>query len=566
MSFLSTLKTFASLDGLKRAIVPVIALLAGILFFTLSLSNPWWWIAVLPCIAIVLLGVYDATQTNYSITRNFPVGARMRWLFYDLRPYLRAYIVEDDLEGMPFSVEARGLVAARANDTTDAHPFGTELDTAADKYYWFTHSISPVEAPDKSPRISIGGPQCTQPYCASIFNISAMSFGALSAHAIEALNKGAKLGGFYHDTGEGGISPYHLKHGGDLVWEIGSGYFGCRDDDGHFDPDLFAECARRQQVKMIEIKLSQGAKPGHGGLLPGAKVTPEIARVRKVPAGEDCLSPRGHSAFSTPVEMLEFVARLRDLSGGKPIGIKLCVGQVDEVLAIMKAMLKTNILLDFIVVDGGEGGTGAAPLELSNHVGMPLSEGLVVVRNALVGTGLRDRIRIGASGKVYAASGLAKNFAIGADWCNAARAFMFSIGCIQAQRCHLGTCPTGVTTNDPGRERGLVVDDQSEHAARFHKKTLEALADMIAAVGLQNPDKLQPHHLMHRIGSTDSKAFDRIYRFLPANALLDAPQETAYAEWWEAADADSFEPKIDLTALRSRAPKVKEKNTIATSG
>ncbi|WP_439134829.1 FMN-binding glutamate synthase family protein, partial [Pseudomaricurvus sp.] len=472
------------------------------LALALSVSG-WWWLAFLVFLPLFLLGVYDHYQEKWTLTRNYPIAARIRWIFYDLRPYLRAYIVEGDLEGKPFSQDARDLVYARARGLTDTEPFGTKRDTDAGEYQWLGHSIAPTEKPDENPRVDVGNEQSSQPFSASILNISAMSFGALSANAVEALNKGAKLGNFYHDTGEGGISPYHLKHGGDLVWEIGSGYFGCRDSKGHFDAALFKDTASHDAVKMTEIKLSQGAKPGHGGLLPAAKVTEEIAAVRKIPVHEDCLSPRGHSAFSTPVELVEFAAHMRELSGGKPVGIKLCVGQIHEVLAIMKAMLKTGIYLDYIVVDGGEGGTGAAPMELSDYVGMPLTEGLITVRNALMGTGLRDKVRLAAGGKVFSAAGLARNLALGADWCNAARAFMFSIGCIQALRCHEGTCPTGITTQDKGRQRGLVVDVQAERAARFHRKTLSALADIVGGAGLVHPRDLQPHHLVHRLGATD---------------------------------------------------------------
>lgn len=523
--------------------------------------NPWWLIGLLFSVPLLILGIYDRFQKQFTLTRNYPLAARIRWIFYDLRPYLRAYIVEGDLEGKPFSLDARNLVYARARGETDTQPFGTEHNTDSDEYEWLSHSIKPVEHPDQDPRVSVGGEQCTQPYHVSVLNISAMSFGALSAKAIEALNKGAKLGGYYQDTGEGGISPYHLVHGGDLVWEIGSGYFGCRNPDGTFSEKLFALSAQRPEVKMTEIKLSQGAKPGHGGLLPGAKVTEEIARIRIVPVDEDCLSPRGHSAFSTPVELIQFAARMRKLSGGKPVGIKLCVGQIHEVLAIMKAMLKTGIYLDYIVVDGGEGGTGAAPLELSDYVGMPLTEGLITVRNALVGTGLRSKVRLAASGKVFSAAGLARNFAIGADWCNAARAFMFSIGCIQAQRCHLGTCPTGITTQDPDRQRGLIVDVQAERSARFHQQTIKALSDLVAAVGVTHPNELKPHHLVHRIGATGSKMMDRIYAFLPENALIEAPEDTHYAEWWRAASADSFAPQINVEPIRANseaAEKTKE--------
>lgn len=529
-----------------RAIVPLAALVLAVLFFYLGII----WLGVI-CLLVVALGVYDYNQTYWTIRRNFPVAGRIRALFYQLRPYLRAYIVEDDLSGTPYSFEARNLVQARARGVTDTHPFGTERDVQAEEYHWFTHSIAPEPNPDQTPRVLVGNAQCARPYSASVLNISAMSFGALSANAVRALNKGAKIGGFYHDTGEGGLSDYHLENGGDIVWELGSGYFGARDKDGHFDPEKFRDKAAHEAVKMTEIKLSQGAKPGHGGLLPAAKVTEEIARIRQIPAHQDCLSPRGHSAFSTPIGLMEFAARMRDLSGGKPIGLKLCVGHPHEPFALVKAMLETGIRPDFIVVDGGEGGTGAAPLELSDWVGMPLSEGLLLMRNALVGAGLKDQVRLAASGKVYSGMGLARNIAQGADWCNAARAFMLSIGCIQAQRCHLGTCPTGVTSQSPGRQRGLVPAVQGERAARFHKKTLEALADIVASVGVKHPSDLEPHHLMHRIGPEKAAPMDQVQAFLPKNALLEAPDDTIYADWWRAARADSFRPAIDLAEYRA---------------
>ncbi|GHE02734.1 glutamate synthase [Defluviimonas sp. 20V17] len=535
---------------LKRAILPVAAAILTVLALIPAYWNAWWllvWVLTLPTVA---LGIYDYVQTRWTITRNYPVAARIRWLFYDLRPFLRAYIVEGDLEGKPFPYEARNLVHARARGETDTHPFGTELDTEAEEYLWLNHSMAPANTPDMRPRVTVGNAQCSKPYSASVLNISAMSFGALSARAIEALNLGAKQGDFYHDTGEGGLSPYHLKHGGDIVWELGSGYFGARDGDGNFEPELFRDQAQNDAVKMTEIKLSQGAKPGHGGLLPAAKVTEEIARVRKVPAHQDCLSPRGHKAFKTPCEMMEFAARMRDLSGGKPVGLKLCVGQPHEVFALVKAMRKTGIYPDFIVVDGGEGGTGAAPQELSDSVGTPLIDGLILMRNALVGSGVRDKVRLAASGKVYSGFGLAHNLAIGADWCNAARAFMFSIGCIQAQRCHLGTCPTGVTTQDPSRQRGLVPEVQGERAARFHGKTLDALADIVAAAGITHPTDLQPHHIVHRVGVTQARTIDTVYPFLPEGVLLDDPDSTDYADWWNAADPDSFAPRFPLERVR----------------
>ncbi len=544
----------SALAALQRGVIPLAALALAVC--AVVFAWPLWLmiLALAVCVPLVALGLFDLFQTRWTLTRNYPVLARFRWLFYDLRPFLRQYIVEGDLEGKPFSFEARNLVYARARGEPDAHPFGTERDIDDVGYTWVSHSIAPADAPDTDPRVDVGNDQCAKPYSASVLNVSAMSFGSLSAHAIEALNLGANQGNFYHDTGEGGISRYHLAHGGDLAWELGSGYFGCRDAAGGFDAAKFADNAQRDEVKMTEIKLSQGAKPGHGGMLPGAKVTPEIAEARQIEPFADCLSPRGHSAFSTPVEMLEFAARMRELSGGKPVGIKLCVGKPHEVLAIMKAMLKTGIHLDFIVVDGGEGGTGAAPLELSDWVGMPLSEGLVMVRDALVGTGLRRHVRLAASGKVYSGMGLARNLALGADWCNAARAFMMSIGCIQAQRCHLGDCPTGITTQDKWRQRGLVVPVQGERAARFHAKTVEALADIVAAVGHRHPRDLQPHHLSMRVNTVEARSLGEVHRFLPENALLDAPDETPYAQWWAAADADTFKERIDVDSAMTQQP------------
>lgn len=529
------------LDTLKRSIIPVVALVIALLALMLSTRHPGWLWLLVPTVPVVLLGLYDRLQKTWTITRNYPVAGRIRWLFYKLRPYLRAYIVEDNLNGTPYSFEARNLVYARARGESDTHPFGTERDTDGDDYHWLMHSIAPEDNAEKDPRVHVGNSQTKKPYSASILNVSAMSFGALSANAVQALNLGAKQGGYYHDTGEGGLSDHHLQHGGDLVWELGSGYFGARDKDGHFDATRFKDGAAHEQVKMTEIKLSQGAKPGHGGLLPAAKVTEEIARVRGVPAHQDCLSPRGHSAFSTPIEMLEFAAKMRDLSGGKPVGLKLCIGQPHQVFAIMKAILKTGIKPDFIVVDGGEGGTGAAPLELSDWVGMPLTDGLILMRNALVGCGLKDEIRLVASGKVYSGMGLARNLAIGADWCNAARGFMFSIGCIQAQRCHLGTCPTGVTTQNAARQRGLIPKIQGERAARFHAKTVGAMTEITAAAGLTHPRDLQPDHLMYRVGPEKGTLMDAIHSFLPENILREAPDDTIYREWWEAARAESFQ-------------------------
>ncbi|MCB2068048.1 MAG: FMN-binding glutamate synthase family protein, partial [Erythrobacter sp.] len=399
-----------------RYVIPLaIAALLGLAIALLP--NPW----LLAGLALLLaIALWDFAQSRHTLRRNYPLISRVRWLMEDLRPFAQAYVIEDDLDGRPFSHQERALVYARAKGELDVHPMGTELDVYSDEYEWLSHSIAPREEAPEEWRLDIGGKDCSRPYSSALLNISAMSFGSLSARAIEALNLGAKMGNFAHDTGEGSISRYHKIHGGDLIWELGSGYFGCRQHDGSFCPDRFAENAASEQVRMIEIKLSQGAKPGHGGVLPGEKVTPEIAEARGVQVGETCNSPAAHSTFSTPIELMHWVAQLRELSGGKPTGFKLCVGKPHEVLALAKAMLETGITPDFITVDGAEGGTGAAPLELSNSVGMPLREGLIWVRNALVGTGLKDQVKIAASGKIHSGAQMAKAFAIGADWCNAA--------------------------------------------------------------------------------------------------------------------------------------------------
>ncbi len=515
------------------------------LVLLLAIIAAWWpparWSLVL-WLPLLAIATWDAFQRAHTLRRNYPLAAWFRWIMEDLRPYLRSYIVESDLDGRPFSHDERRLVYARAKGDLDAHPFGTELDVYSSEYEWLGHSMAPNEQAPEEWRTQVGSSQCGRPYSAALLNISAMSFGSLSANAIMALNQGAASGGFYHDTGEGGLSRYHRSHGGDLVWEIGSGYFGCRDGWGQFDPAKFADTAQIDQVKMVEIKLSQGAKPGHGGVLPGAKVSAEIAETRGVPQGQDCVSPAGHSTFSNPIELLEWAARLRELSGGKPVGAKLCVGQPHEVFALFKAMLETGIRLDFITVDGAEGGTGAAPVELSNRMGMPLREGLIMVRNGLVGCRLKSETRIAAAGKIHSGAGMAMNFALGADWCNAARAFMFALGCVQSMRCHTDTCPTGVTTQDATRQRGLVVPDKAERVARFQRQTLMGLREMIIAMGLASPWELRPHHISERLNSVRSDSIDRFYDFLDEGELVDSPDTTQYARHWRAARADSFRP------------------------
>ena len=512
-----------------------------------AISPHWLW-AVVPLTLLTLLGVYDLIQPRHAIRRNYPILGNLRFFFEFIRPEIRQYFLEDDTQATPFSRAQRSIVYQRAKQEIDKRPFGTREDVYGERYEWVNHSLVPARIADADFRVMVGGPECTQPYSMSAFNISAMSFGALSANAVMALNEGARLGDFAHDTGEGGISRYHRKAGGALVWNIGSGYFGCRDENGAFSEQAFVRNACTPQVKMIEIKLSQGAKPGHGGILPGAKVTAEIAEARGVAPGQDCNSPSSHSAFDSPIGLLHFVQRLRQLSEGKPVGFKLCVGHPWEWFAIAKAMLETGITPDFIVVDGAEGGTGAAPVEFVDHVGTPLREGLRLVHNTLIGINLRDRIRLGASGKIITAFDMARAMAMGADWCNSARGFMFAIGCIQAQACHTDKCPTGVTTQDPGRQRALVVPDKAQRAANFHGNTLQALAELLQAAGLTHPSQLRPHHIARRVSTSEVRLLSALYPELEPGELLRGEfRHNVFKVGWSMARPDSFQPAHDVT-------------------
>lgn len=536
-------------------LVPVRYLtLVGLMFAALLGALGWWqghgagpWLLLVGG-AGTLLGLRDLRQTQRSVLRNYPVLGHMRYWLEFIRPEIRQYFIESDNEAAPFSRQQRSLVYQRAKGDPDKRPFGTQVDVHAEGHEWINHSLAPTTLDSHDFRVLIGGPNCLQPYSASVFNISAMSFGALSANAILALNGGAKKGGFMHDTGEGSISAYHRSHGGDLVWEIGSGYFGCRDAQGRFSEEKFVANATSPQVRLIEIKLSQGAKPGHGGVLPGPKVTPEIAETRGVAVGEDCVSPAAHTEFGTPVELLLFLSRLRRLSGGKPVGFKLCIGHPWEWFAICKAMLETGLTPDFIVVDGAEGGTGAAPLEFSDHVGAPLQEGLLLVHNTLVGLNLRDRIRLGASGKIVSAFDIARAMALGADWCNSARGFMFALGCIQAQHCHTGACPTGVATQDPQRQQALVVPDKIERVARYHRNTLHALQELVQAAGLHHPGEITAAHIVRRVANDQVRLLRNQLCFLEPGELLAAARgegdwpHNVYRVYWPIARADSFQP------------------------
>lgn len=523
-----------------RAIFVTTAVLA---ISGIVIAGYWWsaaYLGLLLVAPIVVLGLSDMIQTRRAVLRNFPVVGHFRYLFEEIRPEIHQYFVESNDDGRPFSREDRSAVYQRSKGELDTLPFGTQRDLYAPGYDWINHSLAPVAPGDFDSRVTIGEGTCSQPYDASILNISAMSFGSLSGNAIEALNRGAKKGGFAHNTGEGAISPHHL-HGGDLIWQIGTGYFGCRTKDGDFDPVQFEENAKQDCVKMIEIKLSQGAKPGHGGILPAAKITPEIAEIRGVELGKDVLSPPAHRTFSTPRGLLEFVTQLRVLSGGKPVGFKLCVGKRREFFAICKAMLETGMHPDFISVDGGEGGTGAAPLEFSNSLGCPLVDGLAFVHNALVGTGLRGRIKLIASGKVTSGFGIVKRIALGADLCYASRAMMMAMGCIQARKCNSNDCPVGVATQRPSLRAGLVPDEKYLRVARYHRETIDAAIDLLAAAGMSSPNELRPWHIIRRVSQFEAKHYGELIDYLEPDALLRDTPPDEYARAWRASAPDTFQ-------------------------
>lgn len=498
----------------------------------------YWW-ALIPA-TFVVLGIYDKLQTKHSVLRNYPIIGHMRYLIEYVRPELRQYIVESDSEQTPFSRAQRSLVYQRAKGEMDTVAFGTKIDVMRPSHEWISHSIKPTKIDSQDFRIVVGGTR-PKPYHMSVLNISGMSFGALSANAIRALNLGAKTGNFAHDTGEGSVSMYHRENEGDLIWQVASGYFGCRNSDGTFSEEKFVEVSASPQIKMIELKLSQGAKPGHGGMLPGAKVTPEISQTRGVAMGEDCISPSSHSAFSTPREMILFIDKLRDLSGGKPTGFKFCVGHPWEFFGICKAMMELDIYPDFIVIDGSEGGTGAAPVEFTDNIGTPLQEGLVFVHNTLVGLNIRDKIKLGASGKLITAFDMARTFAIGADWVNSGRGFLFSLGCIQALSCNTGKCPTGIATQDVERQKALVVPDKAQRVANFHRNTLHALQELLQSAGVKHPDELKAHHIVKRLSSTEVTLLSNVLEFLEPGDLLNQNYKfSIFKNWWEKSSSESF--------------------------
>lgn len=520
---------------------------------SLSLIWPaalWSLIIFAPLFAI---GCQNAFQTKRAILRNFPLLGNFRYMLEMIRPEIQQYFIESEMDGAPVPRETRSVVYQRAKVQTDTLPFGTQRNVYSEGYEWLSHSLAPQHVDPASLRVTIGGPQCKKPYSASILNISAMSYGALSKNAVQALNGGAKLGGFYHNTGEGGVSPYHLSEGGDLVWQIGTGYFGCRTPKGDFSPEEFQRTALRENIKMIEIKLSQGAKPSHGGILPAAKITPEIMQIRKVEAGKDVISPPFHRAFSNPIGLLKFVQQLRDLSGGKPIGFKLCVGHTHEFMAICKAMTEVKIYPDFITVDGGEGGTGAAPLEFSNSVGAPLEEGLTAVHDILIGFNLRRYIKIIASGKIMTGFNIFSRMALGADVCNTARGMMLALGCIQARQCNTNHCPTGVATSNPELVHGLVPSDKKIRVYNYQKNTVHAFAELLGAAGMTKTSQISRHHVQRRITVDNVRTYASLFPYVDRGSFLKEDAEV-FMQYKDAlAKASSAEFLPAQTTLRKAA-------------
>lgn len=496
----------------------------------LYLAN-WIWYLLILAVPVFLIGIYDMVQKKHSILRIYPVMGHFRYVADWMRPKIYQYFVESDYEGRPFPRTFRSTIYSRAKDDMDTSPFGTLSNVYAEGYEWMNHSLNPIDPEDVgwNKRVLIGGPECRQPYSASILNVSAMSFGSLSKNAIMALNGGAAIGNFAHNTGEGGISPYHNQFGGDLIFQIGTGYFGCRTPDGNFDPNKFAERTAADNVKMIELKLSQGAKPGHGGILPGKKVTPEIAEIRNIEPYKDVISPPYHKAFSNPVGLLSFIQELRTLSGGKPVGFKLCLGHQYQFVSICKAMIETGIKPDFIAIDGGEGGTGAAPLEFSNSVGFPFREALAFAYDALVGFDLKRDIKLIGAGKIATGFHIYRAIALGADLCYSARAMMMALGCIQALQCNKNTCPVGVTSQDPSRVQGLVVEDKKNRVANYHKETVESFVELLAASGMTDPDLIGRHHICRRIVMNQTQRYDEIYPYISKGCLLN--ESNVPKEW-----------------------------------
>ncbi len=506
----------------------VLYAVAAYFFFPMGL----WLLPVF--LIFIVVGIYDMNQTRHAIKRNFPLLGRLRYVFEMIRPEISQYFIESNTDGAPINRENRSIVYQRSKKAIDSIPFGTQLNVYESGYEFVGHALYGTHIKPESLRVIIGGDECKKPYDCSIFNISAMSYGALSKNAVLALNGGAKDGNFAHNTGEGGISPYHLENSGDLIWQIGTGYFGCRNRNGEFDEILFAQKAVDDRVKMIEIKLSQGAKPGHGGILPKQKLTPEIAAIRHVELGHDVLSPPNHSAFSNSIEMMKFIRKLRDLSGGKPVGIKLCLGRESDFIDICHAMKETGITPDFIAIDGAEGGTGAAPLEFSNYIGMPGVDALIFANNMLKGFGLRQKVKIFTTGKVTTGFGLIKLLSLGADAIYAARPFMLSLGCIQALRCNSNDCPAGVATQNPRFVRGLVVTDKRVRVKNFHHETLRSASEILGAMGVKSHKELTPAQIKKRIDPHTIKGYDELYPQVIEKDFLSGKIPSDYEKFFPA--------------------------------
>lgn len=494
----------------------IIAIIVALLICTVI-----WPIWGLSGIGIILFGIglYDLFQKKHTILRNFPLIGHMRYLLELIGPEIHQYFIEDDTDGKPIDRNHRTYVYARAKLANEMHPYGTQLDVNAELFSWMKHSIYPAKVADDYPRVLIGGPDCKQPYSSSILNISAMSYGALSKNAVMALNKGAKGGDFSHNTGEGGISPYH-RQGGDIVWQVGTGYFGCRKKDGNFDPEEFAKKAKDPEVKMIELKLSQGAKPGHGGVLPAAKNDEEIAGIRGLEPHTDVLSPFGHPEFGTAEGLLEFIQQLRELSDGKPVGFKLAIGSKREFREVCEKMVETGIKPDFITVDGAEGGTGAAPINFSNYVGMPWEEAIIFVTDCLRGYDLKKDIKIITATKIFMAFDIFKALCLGADACNTARGMMLALGCIQALKCHTNNCPTGVTTNDPKLVRGLNVEEKWRRVRNYQKRTLDDFVEIFAASGSSDLSQLK-RHLIYKKLNDNIRSYETYFPTKDAGQYLE---------------------------------------------
>ena len=525
-------------DFIRYSIISVIVVAVADYF----IHGIWWMFLVI--VPLIIMGIYDMIQTKHAIRRTFPIFGRGRYMMEWLRPKIYQYFVESDIDGRPFNRTERSIIYQRAKKEVDTTPFGTQLDVYGEGYEFMNHSIAAknFDKINNHPRVNIGGPDCKQPYNASIYNVSAMSFGSLSVNAVLALNGGAKIGNFAHNTGEGGLSKYHLQQGGDIIFQLGTGYFGCRTPDGNFSDSHFAETVDHEAIKMIELKLSQGAKPGHGGILPAKKNTPEIAAIRGVTPYTDVMSPPYHSAFGTPMELCYFIQKLRTLSKGKPIGFKLCVGHRSEFLAICKAMVQTGIIPDFITVDGGEGGTGAAPLEFSNYVGMPMIEGLAFVHDALIGFDLRKKIKIFASGKILSSFHVFRAMALGADACYSARAMMMALGCIQALECNKNTCPTGVATQMPELVAGLVVEDKKVRVANFHANTIHSFVELLGAAGLENTNQIRRSMINRRVTASEIRRYDQIFPYLHTGCLLNnATVPPSWEIYMDEADAATFQ-------------------------